>query len=57
MGFKYAIIQDIENTNKKREEESKTPINLKKGQELTAIVTDTDGNVLDIPVEINNDKN
>ena len=57
MGFKYAIIQDIENTNKKREEESKIPINLKKGQELTAIVTDTDGNVLDIPVEINNDKN
>jgi len=54
MGFKYAIIQDIENTNKKNEENVGA---LKKGQELTAVATDTDGNVLDIPVEINNDKN
>ena len=53
MGFKYAIIQDIENTNKKNEEKVGA---LKKGQELAAIVTDTDGNVLDIPVEINNEK-
>ena len=57
MGFKYAIIQDIENTNKNNEEKVNTPLNLKKGQELTAVVTDMDGNVLDIPVEINNDKN
>ena len=54
MGFKYAIIQTIEQSNK---EKVNTPLNLKKGQELTAVVTDTDGNVLDIPVEINNDKN
>ena len=57
MGFKYAIHQTIEESNKNNEEKPNTPINLKKGQELTAIVTDTDGNVLDIPVEINNDKN
>jgi len=56
MGFKYAIIQDIKNTNKNNEEKIQTPINLKKGQELTAIVKDEDGNVLDIPVEINNKK-
>jgi len=43
MGFKYAIIQDIKNTNKNN-------------QELTAIAKDEDGNVLDIPVEINNKK-
>jgi len=54
MGFKYAIIQDIENTNKKNEGKVGA---LKKGQELAAVVTDTDGNVLDIPVEINNNKN
>ena len=53
MGFKYAIIQSIENTNKK--DEAKLGA-LKKGQELTAIVKDKDGNVLDIPVEINNKK-
>tara|TARA_R110000796_G_scaffold25368_1_gene71573 strand:- start:98 stop:565 length:468 start_codon:yes stop_codon:yes gene_type:complete len=53
MGFKYAIIQDIENTNKK--DEAKLGA-LKKGQELTAIVKDKDGNILDIPVEINNKK-
>jgi len=53
MGFKYAIIQDIENTNKKNEPKLGA---LKKGQELTAVVTDKEGNVLDIPVEINNDK-
>ena len=53
MGFKYAIIQDIENTNKKNEPKLGA---LKKGQELTAIVKDKDGNVLDIPVEINNKK-
>jgi len=56
MGFKYAIIQDIKNTNKNNDEKIQTPINLKKGQELTAIVKDEDGNVLDIPVEINNKK-
>jgi len=56
MGFKYAIIQDIKNTNKNNDEKIQTPINLKKGQELIAIVKDEDGNVLDIPVEINNKK-
>ena len=56
MGFKYAIHQTIEESNKNNEEKPNTPINLKKGQELTAIVTDTDGNVLDIPVEFNNNK-
>ena len=54
MGFKYAIIQDIENTNKKNEGKVGA---LKKGQQLAAVMTDTDGNVLDIPVEINNNKN
>ena len=56
MGFKYAIHQSLEEAIENDKEKPNTPINLKKGQELTAIVTDTDGNVLDIPVEFNNNK-
>ena len=54
MGFKYAIIQTIENENKKTEGKEGA---LKKGQELKAVMTDESGNIVDIPVEINNDKN